>query len=156
MISLTASSTGDVSTAGGQVKVTAGDSPPIAAIAGGAAGGAFGLAVIVGILIYYLCIRKKCQKNQQQVVEHPPSGPSAMSTPSLGYGHTGLAIQSSTDGTFSTPIARLLLTLHSASRLHISKHDLQSTTHFTIPKLCTHATSLHPRASGATWWIGLD
>jgi uncharacterized protein HemX len=49
--------------------------PPIAAIAGGAAGGAFALAVIIGLVIYYVCFVKKSKKGLTGTVERRQSMP---------------------------------------------------------------------------------
>jgi hypothetical protein len=54
------------------------DGPPVAAIAGGAAGGVFALALIVGFLIYYFCYAKKSRKGHEDAVDHRQSDLPAM------------------------------------------------------------------------------
>jgi hypothetical protein len=46
---------------------------PVAAIAGGAAGGAFALAAIIGLVIYYMCFVKKSRKGHADTLERRQS-----------------------------------------------------------------------------------
>jgi uncharacterized protein HemX len=60
-----------------RVTVTSSPAPaekPIAAIAGGAAGGGVGLAIIIGLLIYYICHAKKSRDKHKDEVEQRLSG----------------------------------------------------------------------------------
>lgn len=66
-----------------QVTVTASPTPaakPIAAIAGGAAGGGVGLAIIIGLLIYYICHAKRSRQGHNDEVERRLSAKAAAKT----------------------------------------------------------------------------
>jgi hypothetical protein len=54
--------------------------PPVGAIAGGAAGGAFVLAAIMGLVIYYVCFAKKSRKGYTDTMKLRQSIPADVTT----------------------------------------------------------------------------
>jgi hypothetical protein len=54
--------------------------PPVGAVAGGAAGGAFVLATIIGLVIYYVCFAKKSRKGHTDTMELRQSIPANVTT----------------------------------------------------------------------------
>lgn len=67
------------------------DGPSVAAIAGGAAGGAFAIALVIGLLIYYFCHAKKSRRGHEETVVRRESDMAAMGATPItvqgkGYG----------------------------------------------------------------------